>query len=451
MEISSILSVALGLIFVWLVLSLAVMNIQEWIAAKLQWRSKMLETTIRNLLADPGLTDQFYNHPLIRSLFSGNDGSTKPSYIPASQFTLTLFDIVATAGTEASLLQQQLYKLRLEVSLLGRNQRKAAQRRLNLILALTRRALVSDPGQTAVVNATLDSIRSEINRFGVDYPKLKASVDGSLLSVKVQKEQIDSIINALPKSEVTPESANDKVRMGVAAMSVTHPRLKQILSALITGADESPWQGENSFVHSRENVEKWFDNSMDRLNGWYKRRAQILAFTIGFLIASITNVDTILVANQLWRQPVLRDKLSAQAEIFVIRNQDQVEPVSSSQLALTTAEVNAISLPIGWIGKPQPLNSKGLVTGSDNKTSVCAMVPLKGDDLYGIPLAGQCFPITNAPIIYDLSGWFQKILGLLITGLAAAQGAPFWFDILKKIINVRSAGLNPSELPKAVG
>ena len=190
---------------------------------------------------------------------------------------------------------------------------------------------------------------------------------------------------------------------------------------------------------------------MDRLNGWYKRRAQILAFTIGFLIAALINVDTIFVANTLWRQPVLRDKLSTQAEIFVIRNQDQVEPVSSNQLALTTAEFSAISLPIGWIGKPHPLSSKGFVTDSDNKTAVCAVIPLKGDDLYGFPVAGQCFPITNAPFIYDLSGWFQKILGLLITGLAAAQGAPFWFDILKKIVNVRSAGLNPSELPKAVG
>jgi len=190
---------------------------------------------------------------------------------------------------------------------------------------------------------------------------------------------------------------------------------------------------------------------MDRLNGWYKRRSQILAFTIGFLIASITNVDTILVANQLWRQPLLRDKLSTQAEIFVIRNQDQVEPVSSNQLALTTAEFSAISLPIGWIGKPHPLNSKGLVTDSSDKTAMCAVVPLKGDDLYGIPVAGQCYPITNAPFIYDFSGWFQKILGLLITGLAAAQGAPFWFDILKKVVNVRSTGLNPSELPKAVG
>jgi hypothetical protein len=450
MDFSTVLSLAIGLIFVWLVLSLAVMNIEEWIVSKLQWRSKMLESTIRNLLADPGLTDQFYNHPLIRSLFSGYDGSQKPSYIPSSQFTLTLFDIVVSAGTEASLLQQQLYKLRLDLAMLSGSQRKAAQRRLNLILALTRRALVSDTG-TAAVNATLDTVRSEINRLGVDYPKLQASVEGALLNVKVQKEQIESIFNSLQQGEVTRESTSDKVRLGIAAMAVTHPRLKQILYALINGADEYAWQGESILKQGRENVEKWFDNSMDRLSGWYKRRAQILAFTIGVVIAIIANVDSVLLANQLWRLPALRDKLELQAALFVLQNQDNTEQESLDQAVLSSTEFSALILPIGWIGKPQAINSKGLVKVADDKSVACALVPKNGDDVYGFSVTGRCYPITNAPYTYDLSGWLQKFLGLLITGLAAAQGAPFWFDVLKKVVNVRSSGINPSEIIKPVG
>ena len=43
----------------------------------------------------------------------------------------------------------------------------------------------------------------------------------------------------------------------------------------------------------------------------------------------------------------------------------------------------------------------------------------------------------------DYSGWLFKLGGLLATGLAAAQGAPFWFDILKKIVNIRTSGVNP--------
>jgi hypothetical protein len=450
MEFSTVLSVAIGLIFVWLVLSLAVMNIEEWIVSKLNWRSKMLESTIRNLLADPGLTDQFYNHPLIRSLFSGYDGSTKPSYIPSGQFALTLLDIVVNAGTEASLLQQQLYKLRLDLAMLNGSQRKAAQRRLNLILALTRRALVSDTG-TAAVNATLDTVRSEINRLAVDYPKLQANVEGALLNVKVQKEQIESIFSSLQQGEVTRESNSDRVRLGIAALAVTHPRLKQILHALINGADDYIGQGEYIVKQARENVEKWFDNSMDRLSGWYKRRAQLLAFTIGFVIDVFANVDSIFLANQLWRQPTLRDKLELQAALLVLHNQDETEQESLDQAVLSSAEIGVMSLPIGWIGKPRTLNSKGLGKVSADQSVACTLLPQNGDDIYGFSITGRCYPIANAPFIYDLSGWLQKFLGLLITGLAAAQGAPFWFDVLKKVVNVRSSGINPSEIHKPVG
>jgi hypothetical protein len=54
-----------------------------------------------------------------------------------------------------------------------------------------------------------------------------------------------------------------------------------------------------------------------------------------------------------------------------------------------------------------------------------------------------CKQVTNAPV--DSTGWWSKVIGILITAAAAAQGAPFWFDILKKLINVRSTGPNPSE------
>ena len=38
-----------------------------------------------------------------------------------------------------------------------------------------------------------------------------------------------------------------------------------------------------------------------------------------------------------------------------------------------------------------------------------------------------------------------KFLGILFTAGMTAQGAPFWFDILKKLVNLRSTGANPIE------
>jgi hypothetical protein len=40
------------------------------------------------------------------------------------------------------------------------------------------------------------------------------------------------------------------------------------------------------------------------------------------------------------------------------------------------------------------------------------------------------------------------VLGWLLTGVAVSLGAPFWFDILNKFINIRGSGKSPSELPK---
>lgn len=43
---------------------------------------------------------------------------------------------------------------------------------------------------------------------------------------------------------------------------------------------------------------------------------------------------------------------------------------------------------------------------------------------------------------------YDKVMGILLSAFAAAQGSPFWFYILKKIVNIRGSGKNPDEKPK---
>jgi len=104
--LEAILDVAIGAIFMWLILSIATMSIQEWVASYLKWRASDLETAIQRLLGDKVWAEQLYNHPLIEGL-SKKTGQ-KPSYIPANKFALALFDIVMTAGTQESFIQQRL-------------------------------------------------------------------------------------------------------------------------------------------------------------------------------------------------------------------------------------------------------------------------------------------------------------------------------------------------------
>ena len=450
MFLTTVINILLGLIFTWLVFSVAAMYVQEALAAFFHWRSRMLESTLRNMLTDAVLTDQFYNHPLIRALYTGKDNANKPSYIPASQFAHVLFDLVLAAPSEASLIQQQLYRLRWEIGRLHFWERKEAQKRLNLILALTRRALVSDAGQEAFGTA-IETVRNEIYKFGNDYPKMQEAIKTALSTVKSQKDQID----ALRAEEQSPEQDANKAkqiqryRLGVAAMSIIHPRFKQTMRVLLSPLDEPDAQLESMLTRAQQATVDWFNSSMDRLSGWYKRRAQWVAGIIGIGLVLLFNTDSLYLANQLWRDTVLRDTLASQAT--QVASQTSADAPTAEQVYLLKGQFSGMNLPVGWFGSPIPLMQNGLIQGLDEKPHACGLLWLANEDIMGIPIAGQCYPIVNAPRTGDFPGWIMKLLGLAVTGLAVAQGAPFWFDILKKVINVRFSGANPVEAQKNVG
>ena len=44
------------------------------------------------------------------------------------------------------------------------------------------------------------------------------------------------------------------------------------------------------------------------------------------------------------------------------------------------------------------------------------------------------------------AGLLAKLLGLILTVLAVSPGAPFWFDLLSKLANVRGSGAVPTDL-----
>ena len=70
---SAILEVAIGIIFIYLLISIICSAIREGIEAWLKTRAAYLEYGIRELLHDTkaeGIAKSFYNHPLIYSLFA---------------------------------------------------------------------------------------------------------------------------------------------------------------------------------------------------------------------------------------------------------------------------------------------------------------------------------------------------------------------------------------------
>ena len=139
---------------------------------------------------------------------------------------------------------------------------------------------------------------------------------------------------------------------------------------------------EGDVNKARAGVENWFNSAMDRLTGEYKRQIQRITLIVALAVTVIIGVDTLDLAQNLWHEQEVRAAIAATA---------QAQPASLSQLMNTIGQFN-----LGWGKLPQ-----------------------------------------------DVGGWLLKIIGLAITTLAVSLGAPFWFDVLKNLANMRSTGPAP--------
>jgi hypothetical protein len=159
-------------------------------------------------------------------------------------------------------------------------------------------------------------------------------------------------------------------------LNIGNPAVQRVLLTAIDSA-------QNDFDKAVANIQAWFDGSMDRVSGWYKRSTQWMLFGIGLILAVGWNINTLTIADQLFHDTALRAAIVARAEAA---SEAGTVPVSADMDVL-----REMNLPLGW------------------------------DD----------------PTARDV-GWWQMVLGWLITAIAATLGAPFWFDVLNKIMVIRS-------------
>jgi len=453
-NLGAIIEVAIGLIFVWITLSLTTIQIQEWVTAKLDKRAKDMEKAIHEMLANPNLKAQFYDHPVIRGLtakkrkqpsktpawFYKNPlvrGFTKekrrlPSYIPSQQFSLALFDIAMTAGTQSSLIQQGLLKIRDDLQ----NDRKispeqAVIEELNLLIELARSAATTEAG-TAFTKNSLAVLKKRAEEFSLKYPDLRPLIDTALDEAEKRKADIDELLKH--KDAPRGEDSFTSLRKGIAALSVISPEVNQTLNALLLNIEEYVSTGETNLAKARKNVETWFNDSMDRVSGVYKRYAQMMALIIGFLVALLLNVDSVNLTIYLWREPSVRQALAENASNFEL-TQEQLESNPEQAMQDFRKQFVGLNLPIGWVID----ESEG--TAFYDKD--CQLFP-SIDQTFGIPIfaSNKCITPSQSN---NQSNLVLKLIGIFITALAARQGAPFWFDVLKRFVNLRSTGANPDE------
>jgi hypothetical protein len=303
---STILDVIIGLIFVYLLLSILCTAANEWVVTMTKRRGELLRKGIHQLLENQqtrsngdkdGFLLEFYKHPLITSI---KHDENHPNYISPRIFTAVVTDILTP----------------------------------------------ENPGT-------------------IDFTQLEAGA------------------KALPDGQV-----------------------KKIVLALIQRSGKE-------LTTAQDAIEGWFNDAMDRVTGWYKRRTQIWTLAIALALTLVANADTVQIVKRLWQDPVLRAAVVEEAKV--------------------RAQKPRPTISVQYPDEDDPTNS--------------TVVHNEGNELSGKEreLLGQLLG-WHSPYFANL-GWTSPI-GWLLTVLALSMGAPFWFDVLNKFMNVRFAGKSPDEAPK---
>ena len=209
----------------------------------------------------------------------------------------------------------------------------------------------------------------------------------------------------------------------------------------------------------QQNVATWFDRAMDRTSGSYKRWIHRLTFWAGFAVAVAFNVNSLQLIDNLWRDPVARAGLVAQASQSAQGAADardlQAQLTLPAPAAAAPINEGEAAIDSGGASGPAPeCDCDGSQNAADlaqnlplpigwSKEGLCALVH---EPLTSLPPSKR--PASTCQTPYR-SGWSATVkilltlLGLAITGLAVSLGSPFWFGILQSVTNIRSTGIKP--------
>lgn len=209
----------------------------------------------------------------------------------------------------------------------------------------------------------------------------------------------------------------------------------------------------------RARIIKYYEDSMERITGWYKRRTQYTLFATGLLIAISMNVNSIYIAQQLADNANLRDELVNRAEEIVDDPSKSAlasaaSPTGDTPLGSTTnqqtrdnaiKEIEALGLPIGWrhCVPQKAMESDSQTNQFDFNVGKTSEI-VKPNDATACPYQLASPFSGNFAILFDVQSWF----GWLLTAAALSLGAPFWFDAMSRLVRLRASGAVPGTQDK---
>jgi hypothetical protein len=214
-----------------------------------------------------------------------------------------------------------------------------------------------------------------------------------------------------PSDGVTVASLRENVA------KLNNPFVERVVNAAIDSA-----QGDLSRVEA--NLAAWYDSSMDRISGWYKRTTHKMLLLISIVICAGMNINTLSIADYLFRHSTVRSTIIAGIEKNA--GSDEVQKLSYDE---ARTRLDNLRLPMGWSGT---LAESWGAPRTRAERAMDARIALD-------------------EVRFNLwSDLFAPLLGWSITAFAATLGAPFWFDVLNKIMVIRST-VKPREKSQEEG
>ena len=233
---------------------------------------------------------------------------------------------------------------------------------------------------------------------------------------------------------------------------------KELKETLLVLYDDA----KGNLDHFKANMENWYNESMDRVSGWYKRYAQQWLLALAVILAVACNVDSVRIIRALSLDPKLRDKIVQHAEDYAYpsRQAPAVTPSPAPEAPVTTTPTSSDSGAPSKTDFPSATDSEDKVVKFKRSLADLEVtgVPMGWNDgpsqelLGNLPTPRNCispaFWYNNLLTHKTISGialWLGAIVGWVVTGLAASLGAPFWFDMLNRFIDIRGVGRAPEE------
>jgi hypothetical protein len=257
----------------------------------------------------------------------------------------------------------------------------------------------------------------------VNHPALSALSSKNKSTTYIAAKDFASVFIDLvchEHDETKPETLAN-IKHAIDKSNIIPAELKRTLLYYLakTEAAKTADQAIIEIDHFQKQLEGWYDNMMERISGKFKRKAFVVTFIFSTFITIALNIDTISLANYLYSDPGARQqlatatysKVSDSATLVLvdkIRNDVKIEDPS--------ARMSLDSL------KHEMKVQKELIDNTIG--TINANIPMGWNE-------AERRALMENPV--------KKAGGLIMTILAMCLGAPFWFDVLGKIANLRSS------------